>query len=331
MKQTTDANNQTTELGGDDTGAVRPALPVGVEATVDVVLQYNTASPGNGAVSRVDDSAGYETYSYDSLGRNTSKSRVIDGYTFTTSYEYNQVGQQTAIIYPSQKRVRTTYDQRGRFAGLDKMAGTTVELSLVSQVGYNTAGQVTGLTLGNGVVESYGYSQDRLQMTSQTATKSGQTLMSLGYNYTASAGQSGAATTAGNSGQLMGVTATINGAAKNQAFSYDNVGRLKTAAGWNASTNRRFDYDRWGNRVGVWNATTGGSQIQSVTLQQPGGVTNNRIASVGGVSYVYDAVGGVTNDGAHTYSYDAESRGRGHVRFHLQAFGSDDDCDSNQG
>ncbi|MEW6212711.1 MAG: hypothetical protein AB1631_30580 [Acidobacteriota bacterium] len=89
-----------TGLGGGDTGAVRPALPAGVEATVDVVLQYNTASPGNGAASRVDDGAGYATCAYDSLGRNTSKSRVIDTYTFTTSYEYNQVGQQTAIIYP---------------------------------------------------------------------------------------------------------------------------------------------------------------------------------------------------------------------------------------
>ncbi len=118
-----------TGLGGDDTGAVRPALPAGVEATADVVLQYNTASPGNGAVSRVDDSAGYETYGYDSLGRNTSKSRVIDGYTFTTSYEYNQAGQQTAIVYPSLKRVRTNYDARGRFIGLDKMNETSVALS----------------------------------------------------------------------------------------------------------------------------------------------------------------------------------------------------------
>jgi len=301
-----------TGLGGDDTGSVRPALPSGVEATVDVVLQYNTSAPGNGGVSRVDDGAGYATYGYDSLGRNTSKSRVIDGYTFTTSYEYNQVGQQTAIIYPSLKRVRTNYDARGRFIGLDKMNGTSVESSYLSNVGYNTAGQVTGLTLGNGAVESYGYSQDRLQMTSQTVTKSGQTLMSIGYSYQASAGASGAGTTAGNSGQLMGVTATINGAGRNQAFTYDNVGRLKTASGWNSATNRRFDYDRWGNRVGVWNAVSGGIQIQTVTLQQqggaPAGVPSNRIAQVNSVSYVYDGVGNVTSDGAHSYQYDAESR-----------------------
>jgi RHS repeat-associated protein len=108
----------------------------------------------------------------------------------------------------------------------------------------------------------------------------------------------------------MSMTATINGAAKNQAFSYDNVGRLLTATG--SGWQRRFAYDRWGNRTGVWNAVTGGTQIQSVSLQQPGGVTNNRIASVGGVNYVYDnggaGTGNVTSDGAHSYQYDGESR-----------------------
>jgi RHS repeat-associated protein len=106
------------------------------------------------------------------------------------------------------------------------------------------------------------------------------------------------------------MTATINGTAKNQAFSYDNVGRLVTATG--SGWQRRFAYDRWGNRTGVWNAVTGGTQIQTISLQQPGGVTNNRIASVGGVNYVYDnggaGTGNVTSDGGHSYQYDGENR-----------------------
>ena len=43
----------------------------------------------------------------------------------------------------------------------------------LSGIGYNAAGQVTGLTLGNGVSETYGYESNRMQLTSQTATKSG--------------------------------------------------------------------------------------------------------------------------------------------------------------
>jgi RHS repeat-associated protein len=62
----------------------------------------------------------------------------------------------------------------------------------------------------------------------------------------------------------------------------------------------------------VWDATTGGNQIQSVASEQSGGAPTNRIASVtsGGatVNYSYDAAGNVTNDGVHGYTYDAENR-----------------------
>ncbi|MBI3652470.1 MAG: hypothetical protein HY231_15730 [Acidobacteria bacterium] len=54
--------------------------------------------------------------------------------------------------------------------------------------------------------------------------------------------------------------------------------------------------------------TSGGTQIQAVTLQQSGGVPTNRIATVNTVNYSYDAAGNLTNDGAHAYSYDAENR-----------------------
>jgi hypothetical protein len=143
--------------------------------------------------------------------------------------------------------------------------------------------------------------------------------MDLNYSYAATAGSSGAATTAGNSGQLMAITSspasTINGQARNQTFTYDDLGRLVTATGW-ATWQRRFDYDRWGNRTGVWDATSGGLQIQSVTLQQqpgaPAGVPSNRSTTITnggtGLTQTYDAAGNLIGDGVHTYQYDGENR-----------------------
>jgi RHS repeat-associated protein len=62
----------------------------------------------------------------------------------------------------------------------------------------------------------------------------------------------------------------------------------------------------------MWDAMTGGNQIQSVALEQSGGAPTNRIESVtsGGATenYSYDAAGNVTNDGVHGYTYDAENR-----------------------
>jgi RHS repeat-associated protein len=165
---------------------------------------------------------------------------------------------------------------------------------------------MTNFNLANGVNESYGYSADRRQLTSQTAVK-GSTLMSLTYGYSATAGQMGASTTAGNTGQLVSISGTINGQSRSQAFTYDNVGRLLTASGW-SGWGRRYSYDRWGNRTGSWNAVSGGTQLQNIAIATTGSVANNRIANVNGVNYSYDASGNNTNDGGHTNSYDAEGR-----------------------
>lgn len=191
----------------------------------------------------------------------------------------------------------------------------------VSAIAYNTADLVTGLTLGNGVAESYGYDANRLQLTSHTATKSGgpqSGLMNLTYSYQALAGQMGSGTTAGNAGQLMSVSGTINATTESAAYSYDDLGRLVTAnqASNGSSAQRRFSYDRWGNRTAVWDAVSGGNQIQTITNQLVffpgyGSAATNRISSVTSgstLNYTYDAAGNVTNDGVHSYQYDAENR-----------------------
>jgi len=113
----------------------------------------------------------------------------------------------------------------------------------------------------------------------------------------------------------MSITGTINGQSRAQSFTYDDVGRLVTATGWEA-WQRRFDYDRWGNRTGVWDATVGGTQIQSIGLQQQAGSSpgapSNRMQTMTQVGSTltqqYDAAGNLINDGVHAYRYDAEGR-----------------------
>jgi RHS repeat-associated protein len=299
-----------TGLGGDDSGSVRPGLPSGVAGTGDMLYGYTAW----GALSSVTIPSQYsETYAFDEFSRPTSVTRwlgqVYTGYkTYTTSYEYNQGGQLTKMIYPSGQQVVVNHDDKGRVQSLSGVTGMS----------YNIAGQVTGLTLGNGVVESYGYDANRLQLTNQTATKGATSLMNVTYNYQASAGQMGAGSTAGNTGQLMSISGTINSTTESAAYTYDLLGRLVTSdqSSNGSSAQRLFEYDRWGNRTAVYNGLPGGktppTQIQSLQLQQSGGVPTNRITSVTNsgstVNYVYDAAGNVTNDGAHAYTYDAENR-----------------------
>src|SRR5262249_26740620 len=140
-------------------------------------------------------------------------------------------------------------------------------------------------------------------------------MMNLHYSYQAAAGEMGVNSTAGNTGQLMAInnSSTVNGTAEGAAYTYDLQGRLATSSQTTngASAQRRFAYDRWGNRTGMWDATSGGNQIQGITLQQSGGAPTNQIQTVTAgstVNYTYDAAGNVTNDGVHSYQYDAENR-----------------------
>ncbi|MEW6130395.1 MAG: RHS repeat-associated core domain-containing protein [Acidobacteriota bacterium] len=253
-----------------------------------------------------------ESYSYDSFGRLSGMTATIGAKSYTTSYSLNEAGQATQMTYPSTRALNLSHDAYGRLLSIVNNSDSTNYLSSVS---YTGAGQVSGWTLGSNINESFGYDSNRLQLTSQTVTQNGFTRLSLTYSYAASSGQNGNGSTAGNSGQLMSISGSINGATESASYTYDNLGRLVTS---NQTTNsvsaqRRFVYDRWGNRTSVYDATSGGTQIQSISLTQSGGVPTNQISSVttnGGspVSYTYDANGNVTNDGSHTYQYDAENR-----------------------
>ena len=282
----------------------------GVAATPGVTISYKATSPGYGQISSVTDATGGESFAYDSLGRVSSKTRTIDSRSYQTQYLYNNASQITTLIYPSGKRVRVNRDSQGRMSGIDKVDSSgNVLASYMSGVAYNSAGVVSGFSLGNGVTEGFTYN-NRLQMETQKVTKAGGPqggLMSLTYGYESATGQMGMSTSAGNTGQLVSITGTVNGANRDQAFTYDNVGRLKTATGW-GTWQRRYAYDRFGNRTGMWNATSGGTQLQSITIASVNSVVNNRIANVNGVSYTYDASGNVTWDGGYNFAYDGESR-----------------------
>jgi RHS repeat-associated protein len=251
-----------------------------------------------------------ESYSYDSDNRLSGLTRTIGTRSYTTGYQYTTANQLTQLTYPSNRAVNINHDSIGR---LSSVVNNSDSANYLNEISYNYAGQTTGWTLGSNIAESFGYDSNRLQMTSQTVTQNGQTRMSLSYSYQSAAGQMGGGSTAGNAGQLMSVSGSIGGATESAAYTYDNVGRLVTSnqTSNGVSAQRRFVYDRWGNRSEVWNATSGGSQIQSVSLEQSGGAPTNRITSVtegSTLNYSYDSAGNVTNDGVHSFTYDAENR-----------------------
>ena len=304
-----------TGLGGNDSGSVRPALPSSVAATGDMLFGYTDS----GALESVSIPNEYtETYGFDDNDRPISVTRWILGQTsdtrktYTTSYEYNGGSQLSKMIYPSGQQVSVNHDVKGRMQSLTYNPGDTS--GYLTGATYNIESRMTGSTLGNGVVQTYGFDANRSQLVTQTATKGANQLMNLTYDYQAAAGQSGATSTAGNTHQLISLTGSINGTTESASYTYDLQKRLVTSnqTSNGSSMQRKIAYDKWGNRTTVWPSLFGGTPIQTVTLEQSGGAPTNRISSVTNngtpLTYVYDSAGNVTNDGLHSYKYDGANR-----------------------
>jgi RHS repeat-associated protein len=106
-----------------------------------------------------------------------------------------------------------------------------------------------------------------------------------------------------NNGQIQGITDNIN-PSQSTSYFYDELGRLKTAqttdlvspGTWKLS----FKYDRYGNRLSqIPQGGTASMPLNEVAVDP----TTNRISG-----FQYDAAGNATNDGLHSYGYDAENR-----------------------
>ena len=202
-------------------GATGVAATPGVTMVYDEDTNYGTSAPGQ--LMRVNVSDLEERYTYDGSNRVASKIQKVaisGGHrTYTTANEYNEASQLKRLTYPSGSTVNIVYDNKGRVSSMPFDPQMPWLGGYLKQASYNTTGQLSGVTLGNDVAESYGYDSQRLQLTSQTATKSGNTLLSLTYSYQAQSGDNGTGSTVGNSGQLMSISGSINGQTEWQATS----------------------------------------------------------------------------------------------------------------
>jgi RHS repeat-associated protein len=270
----------------------------GVAATPNLSYTYgtNAAQFNNGRLITMSDGVGSENYTYNDMGEVTQVQKVITGTTYTTGYQHNQAGQITQITYPSGRAVLQNTDPLGRLCSVGASGSTCSSGTLyASGFGYNAAQQLTGFNYGNGVVASFGYSSDRLQLTSLSYAKSGNTLFSLTYGYAQPNGV--------NNGQVTGITDNVDNG-RSVTFQYDPMERLK-----NAATTGSANYPQWG--LGWVYDRYGSRQQQNVTAgqapapQTPTDPTSNRMNTSG---YSYDDSGNLTNDGQNTLTYDGESR-----------------------
>jgi RHS repeat-associated protein len=116
---------------------------------------------------------------------------------------------------------------------------------------------------------------------------------------------------AGNNGNVMGywyqdsVSTSLSHTA---TYTFDGVNRLTAAAATGNSTySQSYNYTSDGSsgQFGNMSCSLGSSgYCPQVTFSS----STNRITNIGSASASYDAAGNMTNDGSHTYTWDAEGR-----------------------
>lgn len=261
--------------------------------TLNVSYGYDSAGRNN---SRTD-ASGTTTYTYDQLGRLTSRENTAGGgavtYTYdkasrlktststgggTVAYEYDAAGVPTAVEYPTTTgtgKLRFTVDNQGRRTGsylqsdaaLTTWAGRTLTT-------YDGTGRVirvtadTGPSTANIIDISYCYAAGTAPTTNPGGTPGA------------------ACTTSAASDRDKLVWKKDNLTGQTTTYTYDTSGRLKNAAvaGGTGGGSFAYGYDTNSNRTsGTVNGTT-----QTLTFNAA-----NQITTTG---YTYDGAGNLTND-----------------------------------
>jgi RHS repeat-associated protein len=246
-------------------------------ATLNVAYTYDQAGHGFGIgrLTSLTDAAGSLSRSYDQLGNLLSNTRVNGTTTLKTVYTYDAASRVATITYPSGWTVSQTRDIMGRIWQLPVTTPASVSAgNAITNATYEPFGPLYTLSYGNGVNESRSFDLD-YRVTSLTDTGATE-LQNLSYVYDANDNVSSIAD---------GVTP-----ANSQAFGYDVLNRLTSAAG--AYGVFGWTYDKVGNRLKqilggattAYGYTAGTNRLASITAG--GGTTPVSYTATGNISSI---------------------------------------------
>jgi YD repeat-containing protein len=78
---------------------------------------WDTATTGVGKLASSTTNGGVTTaYTYDAIGRNSSRAMTIDGTTYTTWHGFDSVGRKSLLVYPTGFQVKHIYTGPGYLA-----------------------------------------------------------------------------------------------------------------------------------------------------------------------------------------------------------------------
>jgi len=254
-------------------------------------------------------------FSYDPLGRVVNNSQCTPANCSTTpfpvQYAYDLAGDTTSytngvVLSGSNVTFTQAFDAVARVTQLTSnftpdANHPAILASVDSTIGFYPDSAIRKMTHGNGLTATWAFNSS---------------LQPCRYNTNSSATALAACTDAIPSGSVQDFNLGFNAGTVdngnvasftatgtqsfNRSYTYDALNRLQAmSAPGDACSGLNWTYDAWGNRT-AQSVTGGTCNTFSAAVD-----ANNRLS---GSPYVYDAAGNLTNDGSHTYFYDAENR-----------------------
>ena len=251
-------------------------------AETDIIYTYDVCGNGKGRLCSVTDQSGNTSYAYSAKGEMTKETKVIQGRTYVTSYQFDKNGNLQQIAYPSGRTVSYALDAADRTTGVTTTPSGGATQTVASSIAHKPFGGIASLTYGNGLARTVGYDQQyRINSIVTGAVQN--------VSYTLDA-----------NGNITGITDNLN-PTKNKSFGYDALDRLTAGTGpWGSLA---WTYDGVGNRqTQVENGATSTYTYQTGT---------NKLTGVSGPSplaFSLDSNGNTTSENAKTYTYNQNNR-----------------------
>jgi RHS repeat-associated protein len=288
MTQSTDARGVVTNYTYDAlnrlTAKTFPATPA-----LNVTLGYDQTINGNkgiGRLTRLQDSGGALSYTYDAQGNLVSQVRTLPvssiTATETLTYSYDKANNLSKLNYGTGISTAYTRNSAAQVTGLKLTIGANT-VTLAGGITYQPFGPVKTLTWGNGVTLTRTYDTD-YQLSSQTTGSWKST-----YNFDLD-------------GNISQANHSLWGAVQ---YQYDTLGRLRQEQ--TSNTLKSYTLDATGNRtkrVTTATATNTVTNTQSLIYASD----SNRLTTVNGLALTYDAAGNQIQHDALRYSYDNQGR-----------------------
>ncbi|MGH9354691.1 MAG: RHS repeat-associated core domain-containing protein, partial [Terriglobia bacterium] len=258
-------------------------------------------------------------YSYDPMGRISSFWQCspynCGSSAWKVAYNYDPAGDVTSWTHPDGFTITNQINAAQQVAQIASSLNDATHPGTLATISYTPWGAEQTIEDGcagsgcTNALETYAYNKRLEPVMIELGTPSNPSAdYCVVYNYYASLGSPGSCATpsqgGGNNGNVTGYfyQDNVNPSLSHTAhFGYDGENRLARAQATGSSTyNLTFAYDPYGNMTCHANP-----QTQGPCPTYSFNPANNRITNSG---FSYDASGDLTNDGTHSYQYDAEGR-----------------------